>query len=63
MEYPEPGGLDDIRARAATRRPPEPEEVEIRVHATGLNFIDAMRACTQVRAMGRCAWASNAPAR
>jgi phthiocerol/phenolphthiocerol synthesis type-I polyketide synthase C len=44
MEYPEPGGLDDIRARAATRRPPEPEEVEIRVHATGLNFIDAMRA-------------------
>jgi acyl transferase domain-containing protein/acyl-CoA synthetase (AMP-forming)/AMP-acid ligase II/NADPH:quinone reductase-like Zn-dependent oxidoreductase/acyl carrier protein len=44
MEYPEPGGLDDIRARAATRRPPGSEEVEIRVHATGLNFIDAMRA-------------------
>ena len=44
MEYPEPGGLDDIRARAATRRPPKSDEVEIRVHATGLNFIDAMRA-------------------
>ena len=44
MEYPQPGGLDDIRARAAIRRPPGPEEVEIRVHATGLNFIDAMRA-------------------
>lgn len=44
MEYPQPGGLDDIRARAATRQAPGPEEVEIRVHATGLNFIDAMRA-------------------
>jgi acyl transferase domain-containing protein/acyl carrier protein len=44
MEYPQPGGLDDIRALAAIRRPPGPEEVEIRVHATGLNFIDAMRA-------------------
>jgi phthiocerol/phenolphthiocerol synthesis type-I polyketide synthase C len=44
MEYPQPGGLDDIRARADARRSPEPEEVEIRVHATGLNFIDAMRA-------------------
>jgi phthiocerol/phenolphthiocerol synthesis type-I polyketide synthase C len=44
MEYPEPGGLDDIHARTDTRRPPGSEEVEIRVHATGLNFIDAMRA-------------------
>jgi phthiocerol/phenolphthiocerol synthesis type-I polyketide synthase C len=44
MEYPEPGGLDDIRARTDTRRPPGTEEVEIRVHAAGLNFIDAMRA-------------------
>jgi polyketide synthase 12 len=44
MEYPERGLLDDIRARAATRRPPGSEEVEIRVRATGLNFIDAMRA-------------------
>jgi phthiocerol/phenolphthiocerol synthesis type-I polyketide synthase C len=44
MEYPQPGGLDDIRALAVTRRPPGSEQVEIRVHATGLNFIDAMRA-------------------
>ena len=44
MEYPEPGALDDIRARTDTRNPPRPDEVEIRVHATGLNFIDAMRA-------------------
>jgi phthiocerol/phenolphthiocerol synthesis type-I polyketide synthase C len=44
MEYPVPGALDDVRARAATRQPPGPGEVEIRVHATGLNFIDAMRA-------------------
>ena len=44
MEYPEPGGLDDIRARTDTRGPPGSEEVEIRVHAAGLNFIDAMRA-------------------
>ncbi|HEX4174027.1 MAG TPA: polyketide synthase dehydratase domain-containing protein, partial [Acetobacteraceae bacterium] len=44
MEYPVPGALDDVRARAAARRPPGSEEVEIRVHAAGLNFIDAMRA-------------------
>ena len=44
MEYAVPGVLDDIRARAATRRVPGPDEVEIRVHAAGLNFIDAMRA-------------------
>jgi phthiocerol/phenolphthiocerol synthesis type-I polyketide synthase C len=44
MEYPVPGVLDDVRARAATRRAPGPDEVEIRVHAAGLNFIDAMRA-------------------
>ena len=44
MEYPAPGVLDDIRARAATRRVPGSDEVEIRVHAAGLNFMDAMRA-------------------
>lgn len=44
MEYPRPGGLDDIHARPATRRTPDSDQVEIRVHATGLNFIDAMRA-------------------
>jgi amino acid adenylation domain-containing protein len=44
MEYAVPGVLDDIGARAATRRVPGSDEVEIRVHAAGLNFIDAMRA-------------------
>jgi phthiocerol/phenolphthiocerol synthesis type-I polyketide synthase C len=44
MEYSAPGALDDVRARAVTRRRPGPDEVEIRVHAAGLNFIDAMRA-------------------
>jgi acyl transferase domain-containing protein/acyl-CoA synthetase (AMP-forming)/AMP-acid ligase II/acyl carrier protein len=44
MEYPVPGVLDDIRARAVARRLPGSGEVEIRVHAAGLNFIDAMRA-------------------
>ncbi|HEX9498269.1 MAG TPA: zinc-binding dehydrogenase, partial [Mycobacterium sp.] len=44
MEYAVPGVLDDIRVRAATRRVPGSDEVEIRVHAAGLNFMDAMRA-------------------
>jgi acyl transferase domain-containing protein/acyl carrier protein len=44
MEYSRPGVLDDIDTRVAARRPPGPAEVEIQVHATGLNFIDVMRA-------------------
>jgi len=44
MEYSRPGVLDDIDTRAATRRLPTAAEVEIGVHATGLNFIDVMRA-------------------
>jgi phthiocerol/phenolphthiocerol synthesis type-I polyketide synthase C len=44
MEYSRPGVLDDIDTRAVARRSPRPEEVEIQVHATGLNFIDVMRA-------------------
>jgi phthiocerol/phenolphthiocerol synthesis type-I polyketide synthase C len=44
MEYPQAGVLDDVRAVAATRPAPGSDEVEIRVHAAGLNFIDAMRA-------------------
>ncbi|MDT7769695.1 MAG: hypothetical protein QOI30_2705, partial [Mycobacterium sp.] len=44
MEYSRPGVLDDIVTRVAARRPPGPGEVEIQVHATGLNFIDVMRA-------------------
>ncbi|UMB69462.1 type I polyketide synthase [Mycobacterium paraterrae] len=44
MEYPRPGVLDDIDTRAIVRRAPGVGEVEIEVHATGLNFIDVMRA-------------------
>ncbi|WIM86738.1 SDR family NAD(P)-dependent oxidoreductase [Candidatus Mycobacterium wuenschmannii] len=44
MEYLRPGVLDDIDTRTATRRLPDSNEVEIQVHATGLNFIDVMRA-------------------
>ncbi len=44
MEYSRPGVLDDIDTRVVARRSPGPEEVEIQVHATGLNFIDVMRA-------------------
>ncbi|TXH18570.1 MAG: SDR family NAD(P)-dependent oxidoreductase [Mycobacterium sp.] len=44
MEYPQAGVIDDVRAVAAARPAPGSDEVEIRVHAVGLNFIDAMRA-------------------
>ena len=39
---PTTGVLDDIVLEAATRQPPGPDEVEIRVLATGLNFRDLM---------------------
>jgi phthiocerol/phenolphthiocerol synthesis type-I polyketide synthase C len=44
MEYARPGVLDDIDTRVVTRRSPAFGEVEIQVHAAGLNFIDVMRA-------------------
>lgn len=44
MEYSRPGVLDDIDTRVVARRSPGSDEVEIQVHATGLNFIDVMRA-------------------
>ena len=44
MEYPQAGVLDDVLAVAAARPAPRSDEVELRVHAAGLNFIDAMRA-------------------
>jgi polyketide synthase 12 len=44
MEYSRPGVLDDIDTRVVARRSPASGEVEIQVHATGLNFIDVMRA-------------------
>ncbi|MFZ0718964.1 SDR family NAD(P)-dependent oxidoreductase [Mycobacterium sp.] len=44
MEYSRPGVLDDVDTRVVARRSPASGEVEIQVHATGLNFIDVMRA-------------------
>ena len=39
-----PGSLDGLVLRAQPRRPPGPGEVEIRIAASGLNFIDVMKA-------------------
>ena len=44
MEYSRPGVLDDIDTRVVARRSPASGDVEIQVHASGLNFIDVMRA-------------------
>jgi phthiocerol/phenolphthiocerol synthesis type-I polyketide synthase C len=44
MEYSRPGVLDDIDTRVVARHSPAFGEIEIQVHATGLNFIDVMRA-------------------
>ncbi|SCL23206.1 Acyl transferase domain-containing protein [Micromonospora pallida] len=38
----ERGVLENLTLEPATRRQPEPDEVEIRVHATGLNFRDVL---------------------
>ncbi|MFE0593660.1 SDR family NAD(P)-dependent oxidoreductase [Micromonospora echinospora] len=38
----ERGVLENLTLDPATRRQPEPDEVEIRVHATGLNFRDVL---------------------
>jgi NADPH:quinone reductase-like Zn-dependent oxidoreductase/acyl carrier protein len=37
-------GLESLRYQAATRRPPSPQEIEIDVRATGLNFKDVLGA-------------------
>ncbi len=39
-----PGVLDNLVLHAGDRRPPGPGQVEIEVHATGLNFINVMSA-------------------
>ena len=44
MEIDDPGVLDRLLLRAVQRRTPGPEEVEIKVEAAGLNFIDVMKA-------------------
>ncbi len=43
LEIPTPGVLDNLKLRSAARRPPDSGEVEIRVHATGVNFRDVMK--------------------
>src|SRR5262249_53928921 len=44
LEIDSPGILDRLILRAAQRRAPGPGEVEIRVHAAGLNFLDVLAA-------------------
>jgi myxalamid-type polyketide synthase MxaB len=42
LEIVNRGFLDGLTLRAASRQKPGPDEVEIRVHATGLNFKDVL---------------------
>lgn len=44
LESHEPGVLDNLRLRETARRTPGPGEVEIQVQATGLNFIEVLKA-------------------
>lgn len=44
VETSQPGVLDSLELRAAPRLSPGPGQVEIEVHAAGLNFIDVMKA-------------------
>ncbi|MBX9645645.1 MAG: SDR family NAD(P)-dependent oxidoreductase [Xanthobacteraceae bacterium] len=44
LEKPKSGLLEELLLRPATRRDLRPGEIEIRVHATGLNFRDLMNA-------------------
>lgn len=46
----EPGNLDSLQLQLTERRPPEIGEIEIRVHATGLNFKDVLTALGTVNA-------------
>ncbi len=44
LEMDTPGILDGLKLRAVERRAPGPGEVEIEVHAAGLNFLDVLAA-------------------
>ena len=44
LEVSERGVLENLRLQPAARRAPGPGDVEIRVHATGLNFRDVLNA-------------------
>jgi acyl transferase domain-containing protein/acyl-CoA synthetase (AMP-forming)/AMP-acid ligase II/NADP-dependent 3-hydroxy acid dehydrogenase YdfG/acyl carrier protein len=44
LDISRPGNLENLLLRGASRREPQPGEVEIRVNAAGLNFRDVMNA-------------------
>ena len=44
LEAAQPGNLDSLQLRPVERRPPDMDEIEIRIHATGLNFKDVLTA-------------------
>ncbi|CQD10506.1 phenolpthiocerol synthesis type-I polyketide synthase PpsC [Mycobacterium lentiflavum] len=44
LQIDEPGRLDALRLHAVQRMSPEPDEVEVRVAAAGLNFSDVLKA-------------------
>ncbi len=44
LEIPTPGVLDNLRLKEVARKAPGGDEVEVRVHAAGLNFRDVMLA-------------------
>ncbi len=43
LEIDTPGILDDLTLRPFARRSPGRDEIEVRVHAAGLNFLDVMK--------------------
>src|SRR5690606_17730724 len=47
LEVSERGLLDDLQLKPLVRRSPGAGEVEIRVHATGMNFRDVLKALGQ----------------
>jgi acyl transferase domain-containing protein/NADPH:quinone reductase-like Zn-dependent oxidoreductase/acyl carrier protein len=42
LELAEPGRMESLRPVPLDRRPPEPGEIELAIHATGLNFRDVL---------------------
>ncbi len=52
LTIPVSGSLGDLAWQACERAEPQPGEVEIEVHATGLNFKDVLLALHRVPAMG-----------
>ena len=52
LTIPSSGSLDDLAWQACERAAPQAGEVEIEVHATGLNFKDVLLALHRVPAMG-----------